>query len=428
MTHGDVVRIGPPLVKTAPRQVAATDADLREFRANMTIVRRFNRGPVAEALAQVLAGPLSLRHALRGVRRYGRAVRDAYGVSVTRQFLLLAYDYFCRIRPHDFYLFRLYLPQNRRIRTRSFSFAEVLPMQQYLIDRSNCPDYPLLRSKSKFAETCLAHGLPTVPLIAEFSAGQSEPARPALPDTDLFSKASDMMLGMGAALWRRVSPGLYVNAIDGTALDAADLCDRLRAESARGAAYGGSGALVLQRRVVNHPAMRGAITTGALASIRVVTCRTPDGGIDLLPPAIRMPVGDAIVDNAAQGAVASPIDPETGRICGPGVRKDERLGISIHHRHPTTGTALVGFQIPYFPEVLALARRAHEVFSTIHFVGWDIAVLPDGPVLMEGNAWWDVEYLSVFGDVPQPVTLADTPFVAYCNHHFRALRAGSGRA
>jgi hypothetical protein len=401
-----------------PSKLVASDSDMRQFRAHMGQVRRAARGLPVEALAQLLALPLAVRHALSGVAHYGRAVRERDGVSLARQFAYLAYDYFTRARPDDFYMYQLYLPTHRRMRSRHFSFTEIVVMQQYLTDLAGSSDYPLLRSKSKFAAKCTEHGLPTVPLLAEFVGGHAKPTLPVLPKGDLFSKPSDLMLGLGTALWRWNTSGNYVHATSGESLSGPDLCKRLSAESRTAPTFGGSGAIILQEKVSNHQSMLGALTTSGLATVRVVTCRTPHGSVDMLPTVIRMPVGDAIADNIAQGGLAAPIDSESGQICGPAICKDKRLGISTCTHHPTTAVALAGFPIPFWPEILDLARQAHEVFPTMHFIGWDIAVLDRGPVLLEGDALWDSD-LTV---LPHRIGISDTQFIPYYNHHVNDLR------
>ena len=105
-----------------------------------------------------------------------------------------------------------------------------------------------------------------------------------------------------------------------------DLSTRLAEQSRTSPAYGGSGSIILQEKVSNHRSMLGALTSGGLATVRVVTCRTPQGDVDFLPRVIRMPIGDAIADNFAQGGLAAAIDAETVRISAPAIHKDKRLG------------------------------------------------------------------------------------------------------
>jgi len=276
-----------------------------------------------------------------------------------------------------------------------------------------CTDFPWLRSKHRFAERCAEIGLPSVPVLAEFADGKmttrSHDQREAdFPATDLFSKPSDLWCGIGANLWRNKSAGEFVNAVTGENYNQHTLAARLCADSK-------SGRIVLQKKLSNHPSIAGSLTGGGLATVRLVTCRTPSGAVDFLPPAIRMPIGQAIVDNIAQGGLAAPIDLATGEICGPAMQKDKAVGISRFDKHPDTGVDLIGVQLPYWREVLDLGRQAHAAFPSMPFVGWDIAILPDGPVVLEGNSWWDVD-LTI---LPHRICLPDTQFIPYYNHHFR---------
>jgi hypothetical protein len=127
-----------------------------------------------------------------------------------------------------------------------------------------------------------------------------------------------------------------------------------------------------------------------------------------------MPAGRLVVDNFLQGGLAAPIDFAAGRICGPAVRKDNDLGLISTNRHPDTGQEFNGFPIPMWSEAVELARRAHKTFPTVAFIGWDIAILQDGPVLVEGNFPFDTD-LTV---LPHGLTLSDTQFIPYYNYHW----------
>jgi hypothetical protein len=61
--------------------------------------------------------------------------------------------------------------------------------------------------------------------------------------------------------------------------------------------------------------------------------------------------------------------------------------------HPVTGVRIAGRRVPAWDEVLALARRAHAAFPDQVAIGWDIAVLPDGPALVEGNKSPDLDII-----------------------------------
>ena len=51
----------------------------------------------------------------------------------------------------------------------------------------------------------------------------------------------------------------------------------------------------------------------------------------------------------------------------------------------------------------------------MRFVGWDIAVLDRWPVLLKGNALWDLD-LTV---LPHRIGISDTQFIPHYNHHLK---------
>ncbi|WP_448511045.1 sugar-transfer associated ATP-grasp domain-containing protein [Immundisolibacter sp.] len=61
-----------------------------------------------------------------------------------------------------------------------------------------------------------------------------------------------------------------------------------------------------------------------------------------------------------------------------------------HDTHPVTGAAVRGRVLPHWPAVCALALAGHRGFCDRVVVGWDIAITPDGPQIVEGNPNPDV--------------------------------------
>lgn len=92
------------------------------------------------------------------------------------------------------------------------------------------------------------------------------------------------------------------------------------------------------------------------------------------------------VDNLAAGNVAAEIDERTGRIIGPGYFSDiTKQPISVH---PYTGEAIVGFQVPYWNQILQLVTKAALKHPQNRSIGWDVVVMDKGPSLIEGNHDW----------------------------------------
>jgi hypothetical protein len=88
---------------------------------------------------------------------------------------------------------------------------------------------------------------------------------------------------------------------------------------------------------------------------------------------------------------------------------------SPHDEHPKTGVRITGRRLPDWPQVLDLAQKAHQIFSECVFIGWDIALTPDGPLLVEGNVGWDVEMVQK----PQNTPLSQTEFVEIVFAHWK---------
>jgi hypothetical protein len=60
-----------------------------------------------------------------------------------------------------------------------------------------------------------------------------------------------------------------------------------------------------------------------------------------------------------------------------------------HDVHPVTGARVKGFRLPDWHRALDLTLRAHRVFYDFPSIGWDVALTPEGPVLVEANYNWN---------------------------------------
>ena len=106
-----------------------------------------------------------------------------------------------------------------------------------------------------------------------------------------------------------------------------------------------------------------------------------DGEVHVAYISVKMGRGDGYCDNSGQGGVLCRVDPETGKIISPAT--DDYF--NVFDKHPDTGIPLVGYQLPMVPEAIALAKEAaHEIPQVAH-VGWDMAITPTGPAIIEGN-------------------------------------------
>jgi hypothetical protein len=53
--------------------------------------------------------------------------------------------------------------------------------------------------------------------------------------------------------------------------------------------------------------------------------------------------------------------------------------------HPLSGTPIVGFRVPLYAQVRALLDEVAPVVPQMPYIGWDVAIGPEHPMLIEGN-------------------------------------------
>lgn len=58
---------------------------------------------------------------------------------------------------------------------------------------------------------------------------------------------------------------------------------------------------------------------------------------------------------------------------------------TFYTNHPDSGKSIVDFQVPLWDEVVALITEVAKVEPKVPYIGWDVAVGPNGPLLIEGN-------------------------------------------
>lgn len=252
-----------------------------------------------------------------------------------------------------------------------------------------------LRNKALFAQRCTEHGVPAVRALFTVEAGRLtrlDADEPGLPRCDLFLKPLSGSGGRGAEVWTHAGEGQYRNAIAGVKSEA-ELMAHLVALSEQQGAYVG------RLYVRNHPLLE-EISPGALSSVRVVTCLDEAGRPEVTHAVLRMArTPGTVVDNFHAGGIAASVALDSGV-----VGKATDTGLSRHSQwwttHPTNGAAILGRRLPMWEQVLDVARRAHSAFADQVVVGWDVAVLHDGPQLIEGNKGPDLDIVQRTSGAP----------------------------
>lgn len=260
-----------------------------------------------------------------------------------------------------------------------------------------------LGNKQLFAEHCRAGGVRCV--SCEMLIGGRAIERGALPDSDLFVKPVTGNGGRGAERWDRVAPRAWSNGT--LMLGERELIDHLHARRRP---------LIVQRRVSPHPALQ-ELTSGAVPTVRALTCLDEQGQPELVAAVFRMSLGlNRTVDNIHAGGLACGVSLGSGQL---GLASDlganARLGWCRHH--PTTGARIEGTRLPYWKEVREIAVAAHSAFADRVLIGWDIAIADDGAIIIEGNRGPDMDIMQRFMDLGFCHGHRLTELIA---HHLRA--------
>lgn len=326
------------------------------------------------------------------VPRHGRRGRIQGGRSIPLQILdQLRLAIAANMWPHHYYMFELYRPE-LRARAHEYLLRQETKRGTFSILKDRPKKNPAFARKDDFATACAAAGLPHVAIIAHISRGKVmwSDAHAALPPIDLFIKPVKGQGGRGAERWRW-REGIYEGAGDAKE-SARTLLERLQRRGWREP-------VVVMPCLANHPAFAG-LSLGALSTLRIVTCRNETGVPEVVATAMRFPCREgAVVDNFHAGGLAALVDLSRGTL-GPATDMGLARDSAWHARHPVTHAAIDGFQVPFWPEAKALAEAAHVMLGDRVIVGWDVAILADGPCLIEGNGFPDLDIIQRCGRMP----------------------------
>jgi hypothetical protein len=145
----------------------------------------------------------------------------------------------------------------------------------------------------------------------------------------------------------------------------------------------------------------------------MVTIVNDDGGCEVTHAVFRMPNGpEANVDNFHAGGIAAKIDIDTGEL-GTGSDLGLHPNSVWHATHPYSGVLIEGRKMPFWKETIALAVSAHSSLVGWRVIGWDIAVVDDGPVIIEGNSNPDLDIIQRTHREP----MGDSRFGELLAHH-----------
>lgn len=158
-----------------------------------------------------------------------------------------------------------------------------------------------------------------------------------------------------------------------------------------------NGQYLVEEELVQHGEMD-RLSPSSINTIRIVTLYW-NGEAHFMYALVRMSNGTNCVDNICSGGLYV-------SICDDGViRKPAFCDATgeYYAAHPFTKTVFDGFEIPLFGEAVELCKRAAQVFPQVGYIGWDVAITPEKPVLVEGNTLPSYDMCQNYGHIDNKI-------------------------
>lgn len=266
-------------------------------------------------------------------------------------------------------------------RWRALRHAGVLGMNQrnadFVLPRNPRRLYPRVDNKLLTKQLAEAAGIPTPPLLGVFSYHHELRSLNRILDglTEFVLKPARGAQGNGIIVISDVEEDRYRKS-SGALLTFEQVRQHVSSTiSGVFSLRGDWDSCLVETRIVLHPRFTD-ITRYGIPDIRIIVYR----GIPIMAMC-RLPTSESDGRaNLHQGAIGVGLDVATGRA----------IHAALHNqsveRHVDTGKTIIGFEIPSWDDVLALAARASEI-SGLGYVGVDVVIdARQGPVLLELNA------------------------------------------
>jgi len=309
----------------------------------------------------------------------------------------------CKLAPWDYYGYHLY-DDERHTAASKREFIGDNRCRQITVQVSDKTWWGVLEDKLLAAAVLKAHGVPNPQITAVYHPVRNYAAPAVLRSAEeliehfrrrmsypCFGKLVTGLKSNGASLVEAYDESSDCLCLAGRrqvgvtdfAKRVVDYCSTRGAE-----AFDPSAGYLFQEVVRQHPAIRERCGE-RLGTVRLYV------GVDNSGPIIfaatwKIAAPQNIADNFWRpGNLLAALDVQTGEV----QRVTRGLGIELEvlEESPYTGQRLVGFRLPYFDELRRLVLHGAMLFPKIRLQGWDVAIGPDGPVVVEinnGSSFW----------------------------------------
>jgi hypothetical protein len=140
---------------------------------------------------------------------------------------------------------------------------------------------------------------------------------------------------------------------------------------------------IFQSRLYPHADLQ-AICGDTVSTVRVILIIEEDQP-EIIETVWKIPTGTNVADNFWRaGNMLAAVDVDTGQV----QRVIRGYGPNLEELddHPDSGKPLKGLVLPNWDDLRTLCLEFAMVFERLRYQSWDIAICPDGPVVVEVNA------------------------------------------
>ncbi len=331
------------------------------------------------------------RDIMQAVQRQGPAAKRESGKSLLAQTLEIAAlrSGIGKLEPDEYYNYGLY--DDRRFTRREKARFLGRRLETELVHTLGVLRWSAVANDKLVSHALLEQcGLPTPSVLAVFHPLRAYGPAPCLRTVEqLTDYLRDQMTYPFVAkpIWGIAGRGVVaVQSFDessgrlmtssGEAMSVADIVAKTDPRSSRGHLF--------QELLKAHPSIV-EHCGDKVCSVRIIVLN------DQLGPTIfkaywKISVGANVTDNFARGTagnLAGQVNIETGRVSGIIAGHGSSRKRTTHH--PDTGQLLDGFELPQWPETVALVKRAAATMPGVPMQAWDVAHCSNGPVLLEVN-------------------------------------------
>ncbi|MFM1525219.1 MULTISPECIES: sugar-transfer associated ATP-grasp domain-containing protein [Helcococcus] len=138
---------------------------------------------------------------------------------------------------------------------------------------------------------------------------------------------------------------------------------------------------LIEEGITQHKDMN-KLSLNSINTIRTGTVINEKGEVSVIYMVLRVSQTDSYLDNGSLGGYWTLLS-EDGVIDKP-LYTNVPLE-SIITKNKLTGFDYTGFQIPMIKELKELAIKAASLHKELRYIGWDIAISEDGPLIIEAN-------------------------------------------